>query len=486
MITFPLAFLTAFVMAALLTPLVRQLAHRRAWLDRGASSRNVHTQPTPRLGGIAIVVAFYAPLVGLLLVESSLGRQFTQSPNHVIGLFAGGLLITLLGVYDDLRGANAWQKLVVQVAVAVVVFHLGYRVEVINTIPGIGLNLGYWGGLSFTVIWIVGVINAMNLIDGLDGLASGVALLAVLTNLIVAAAGDRLLMVLFMCCLGGAILGFLLYNFNPASIFMGDSGSMFLGFVLATTSITANTKSYAVVAMATPILALGLPLMDTLIAIVRRRARGVPAFSADKEHIHHRLLKRGFSHRQTVVILYAASALFALFALGVTFANRVQATLLLLAVGVAVVVVMRILGYSTLFGSDLLTIRRKNRRIRAQAFSVAEGLRSARDFSEVWMELQPIALPLEASELRLEATPDRRERWRHPGGDAISSEQAIELSRAGVTRGRLSIGWSDPERRLTRDEEIALEDLRSALYDALAEHAAPPVAPPETHERASG
>src|SRR6185437_7605969 len=229
------AFILSMLCGTFLTPLVRRLAHRFGALDHARSSRKIHGHPVPRLGGIAIVIAFYVPLVGLMLFHGGVGLLFLSEREHVIGLFAGGLVIALLGLYDDLRGANAWKKFAVQFLVAGILFQLGFRFDVLANPFGEPIHLG-WANLPFTLFWIVGVINAMNLIDGLDGLAGGVALVAVITTFLVSLQRAHPLMMLFSSALAGSIIGFLFYNFNPASIFMGDTGSMFLGFVLATTA----------------------------------------------------------------------------------------------------------------------------------------------------------------------------------------------------------------------------------------------------------
>ena len=196
------------------------------------------------------------------------------------------------------------------------------------------------------MLWMIGMVNAMNLIDGRDGLAAGVAFFAVVTNFLLAISRGDLVMSLMMATLGGAILGFLIFNFNPASIFMGDTGSMFLGFVLAVSSVVTSTKSGTAVAMLVPVISLGLPIMDTLLAMIRRTLIGRPMFAADKEHIHHRLMSRlKLSHRNAVLVLYGLCCLFGLTALGLSFANSAQSALLLAGIAVVVVVLMRKLGY---------------------------------------------------------------------------------------------------------------------------------------------
>ena len=303
MTTYLVAFLCAVTVSTFLTLLVRNRALKYGWVDQAKTSRKIHEAPVPRLGGIAIVGGFFAPLAALSLVDSSVGRIFYSNTDLVSGLFCCGISTAFLGLYDDFRGSGAKLKFAIQFAAAGALYSLGFRIEQIANPFGVPLVLGVLS-IPFTVLWIVGIINAMNLIDGLDGLAGGVAFIAVATNFVLALARGEVLLCLVMAALGGAVLGFLVFNFNPASIFMGDAGSMFLGFVLATVSIKTSAKSGTVVAMLVPILALGLPIMDTLLAVIRRSLLGRAIFSSDREHIHHRLMSRmNLSHRDAVFVL---------------------------------------------------------------------------------------------------------------------------------------------------------------------------------------
>ncbi len=200
------AFVLALVIAALLTPNLRRFAEARGLLDQPNDSRRLHRRAVPRIGGVGVVAAFYAPLVGLLFYETGLGRLFYEKALWGFSLLVGGLVIAALGFYDDLRGANAWQKFTIQFAVAAGLYFCGYRIEQIS-LPGGAIELGLFA-LPLTLLWIVGVINAMNLIDGLDGLAGGVALCAVLTNLVVAMVRSESIMTLCMAALAGALIGF--------------------------------------------------------------------------------------------------------------------------------------------------------------------------------------------------------------------------------------------------------------------------------------
>src|SRR5574342_6168 len=391
------AFLLSVRVGALATPLVRELARRFGILDHALSSRKVHGRPVPRLGGVAIVTAFFVPILGLFFTDSAVGELFYSDGRRAFGLIAGGTAIGLLGVYDDLRGSGARIKLTVQIAVALAMYGLGFRVEQIASPFGPHVPLG-WLSLPFTVLWIVGVVNAMNLVDGLDGLAGGVAFLAVASTFLVAFDRGQPLMILFTAALGGSVLGFLFYNFNPASIFMGDTGSMFLGFVLAVSAIQTNQKGSTAVAMLVPIVALGLPIGDTLLAIARRAVRGQPIFHSDRGHFHHRLMALGFSHRQTVLLLYGICALLGATAVVLTRATAGQTVLVLVGLALVALALLVWVGYIKLgVARQLFLDRRRNLEMRAAVREVGETLRRAASVEEVWAAVKRAARALGAS-----------------------------------------------------------------------------------------
>ncbi len=386
------AFVLACLVSVLLTPLVRRVALSRHLFDDHRDARKVHGRPIPRLGGVAIAAGFYAPLLGLLIQGSVVGSMFYAVGWKAVGFMAGGVAICLLGLYDDLRGAGAGKKFAVQFAIAAALYFLGFRIQVLSLPFAGAVSLGVLA-LPFTMLWIVGVINAMNLIDGLDGLAAGVALSAVLTTFIISALRGDPLMMLYMAALGGATLGFLVYNFNPASIFMGDTGSMFLGYVLGVGAIQASQKSSTAVAIIVPLLALGLPIADTLLAMIRRLLAGRPMFSADRGHIHHRLLDAGLSQKQAVLILYAASALFGGAALFVTFASGLQAAIVLVALVTIAFIAMRQLGYGHL--------RAAVDPAAASSLPRFESLARVADEAQLWRELRSAAHLLRLSAIRV-------------------------------------------------------------------------------------
>jgi UDP-GlcNAc:undecaprenyl-phosphate GlcNAc-1-phosphate transferase len=475
--TAAIAFILSMFCGAVLTPIVRRVALRLGLLDHALSSRKIHGTPIPRIGGIAIVIAFYAPLVGLTVFQSGIGDLFLSQREHVLGLFAGGLAIALLGLYDDLRGTKARLKFLVQFGVAGLLYHWGFRVEVLANPLGSPIALG-WISLPFTLLWIVGVINAMNLIDGLDGLAGGVALVAVIITFVVSVQRGHPLMMLFTSALAGSILGFLFYNFNPASIFMGDTGSMFLGFVLSTTAIQTNQKASTAVAVLIPGVALGLPLLDTLLALTRRAVRGRPLFQADREHIHHRLIAQGLSHRQAVLVLYALCVLLGAAALTLTYTNSAQSALLLAVMALVAFFFLRSLGYVRFDRiAESAAERKRNKALLAAVRPLGRRLRQLGSAEQMWPSVIEAAVVVGATGVSLwfkdieGGESVTAPAFRH-GVDVDDNSALSFQARFAVPSGRrqecqLELGWTDGRREIDRDTEIAIDIFCEYLGGAL-------------------
>lgn len=329
-----LAFVIAAGVALLITPGVILLAAKTGAMD-APDARKVHKKPIPRIGGIGIYAAFMVAMLSVLSFVDVTAEVKTE----IIGLMVGGSLIVLVGVIDDYKNLPAKVKLVGQIiAAAVLVIVFDVRIDFI-TDPFGDYIYTEWLAVPLTIFWIVGLTNTVNLIDGLDGLAAGVATIAAVTIMMVALQQSIMLVAVLTAALAGAAFGFLYYNFNPARIFMGDSGSMFLGFMLAGISVIGAVKSAATIALIVPILALGLPILDTTFAIVRRYRGGVPIFKPDKGHLHHRLLDLGFTQRQAVLLMYVLSALLGLSAVALTEVSNQLAIII-----VCVVVVVVLLG----------------------------------------------------------------------------------------------------------------------------------------------
>ncbi|MGB9599509.1 MAG: MraY family glycosyltransferase, partial [Myxococcota bacterium] len=254
-----------------------------------------------------------------------------------------GLLVAIIGLVDDLYGIKASRKFLLQSAIAIMSYIMGFKIQSLS-LPFVGVvEMGIFAPIV-TLLWIVGIINAINLIDGIDGLAAGVAFFVCATNFIFGFASNNVIICLISAALGGALLGFLYYNFNPASIFMGDTGSMFIGYILATSSLWSSMKKGTTVALLIPIISLGLPIMDTFVAMFRRLILKRPLFSPDRGHIHHRLLQKGYSQRKTVIILYGISIFFALVAIFSYFGDSMQVGIALLVLMIITIGIVRFIG----------------------------------------------------------------------------------------------------------------------------------------------
>ena len=334
-----LAFMIALGIALILTPAVIAFARQTGALDK-PDARKVHVRPIPRIGGIGIYAAFMASIL-VQLIFADVTPEFMTS---LIGLMIGGTIIVAIGIIDDYCDLPAKVKLLGQIfAAAVLVIGFDVRIDVITDPFGDYIYLEFLA-IPATIFWVVGLTNTVNLIDGLDGLAAGVSSIAAVTIFLVAMEEGIPFVAMVTAALAGAAVGFLYYNFNPARIFMGDTGSMFLGFMLAGISVVGAVKSAATIALIVPILALGLPILDTTFAIVRRARNHRPIFKPDKGHLHHRLLAHGFTQKQAVLLMYVVSALFGLCAIALTAVSTQAAALIILIVATAVLVGARKLG----------------------------------------------------------------------------------------------------------------------------------------------
>ena len=323
-----LAFILAVGVALFVTPLVIVFAAKTGAMDE-PDSRKVHKKPIPRIGGLGIYISCMVSMITVMAFADLSGELFMG----VVGLIISGTLMMIVGLIDDYKNLPAKVKLLGQIiASAVLVIAFDVRIDFITDPFGDYIYLEWFA----IIFWLVGLTNTVNLIDGLDGLAAGVSAIAAITILLVALEDNILLIAVLTAALAGAAIGFLFYNFNPACIFMGDSGALFLGFMLAGISIIGAVKCAATIALIVPILALGLPILDTTFAIVRRWRGGVPIFKPDKGHLHHRLLGLGFTQRQAVLLMYVISALLGLSAVALTEVSSQIAIFILLVVIVAI------------------------------------------------------------------------------------------------------------------------------------------------------
>lgn len=300
-----MALVCAFAVSFAATPFAKKIAEKVGAIDVPKESRRVHDHPIPRMGGLAIFIGF---IVSMLI--------FAQMSTPVMGMLVGAVIIVAMGAIDDVVSLNAWVKLAAQVIAAAFAIRCGVLIDVLSTPTMLSENYYIIGYLAYpvTLLWIVGCTNAVNLIDGLDGLAVGVSTISCLTMLAVAMMVSEPSIALILAALAGACLGFAPYNKNPAKIFMGDTGAQLLGYVLACASVMGMFKFSAIVTIIVPVFALAVPLADTAFAFFRRILRGESPFHADRGHFHHRLLDMGLSQKQAVTVLYAISAIMGLLA----------------------------------------------------------------------------------------------------------------------------------------------------------------------------
>ena len=352
-----IAFLIAFLTAFMATPHTIKLAKKIGAVDTPKDARRINKVTMPRLGGLAVLAGFFVSILYLLIVMSIENKIDLRQENYAIKLMGfgiGALIIGIVCFIDDVKGVPALVKLAGQVLAALVVFKFGIRIDDLD-IPFINVNnLGSWFYPVLTICWIVGITNAMNLIDGLDGLATGISLISCLSLLIIFALNaSPLISIVLITALGGALCGFLPYNFNPAKTFIGDTGSNFLGYCLSIISILGIAKTYTAIVIVAPLFVLALPIFDTLSSIVRRVIHGKSLkaiIQPDAEHLHHKMLKKGFTQKQAVLIMYGLSATFGMFAIILMDSGLWKA--LSFAIIIVIIVAM---GYKEFFKQRLLS-----------------------------------------------------------------------------------------------------------------------------------
>ena len=318
-----IAFVLGFIVCFMATPYSIKLANKIGAIDIPKDDRRMRKKAMPKLGGIAVVAGFVVSLIYLISVMHIEGSLELFDENHyfkkLMGIALGILVILITGILDDTKTLKPLQKLFGQVLAAVIVVSFGIKIDNINIPYFNSLGLSNEVSIAATIIWIVGITNAINLIDGLDGLSSGIALISCISLLIIFALNySPMIAILMITSLIGSLVGFLPFNFSPAKTFIGDTGSNFLGYIISIISVLGLAKTYTAAVIALPMLALGLPIFDVVWAIIRRFAKGKSIkaiFTADKGHIHHRLIANGFSQKQAVLIMYGISATFGLFAI---------------------------------------------------------------------------------------------------------------------------------------------------------------------------
>ena len=389
----------SFVLSLVLTPLCRDFARRHDLMDQPDQHRKVHQAPVPRIGGVAIMVAVALSMC-ILGVTPFRSSQFVAAAlPFAFRVLPGLLLVFLAGLADDLFGLRPWQKLAAEIAASVYLCLGGVQIHSIAT-----YQLSAWFSVPLTLLWLVGCTNAVNLIDGLDGLATGVGLFATLTIMMAALLQGNSALALATAPLMGALCGFLRYNFNPASVFLGDCGSLSIGFLLGSFGIIWSQKSATMLGMTAPLMALAVPFIDTVLAIVRRALRGRPIFGGDRRHIHHRLLDRGFTPRRVALVLYGLCGVSAALSLLLSVVHGTYAGLIIVLFCTATWVGIQHLGYVEFHVAGRLILPRTFQRIidaQVRLRTLEEQLRGARDLDQCWDALLTATRNLGFSSLRM-------------------------------------------------------------------------------------
>jgi UDP-GlcNAc:undecaprenyl-phosphate/decaprenyl-phosphate GlcNAc-1-phosphate transferase len=380
-------FAASLLLSFVFTKYVRDLANARGWVSAPTLNRHLHVRALPRLGGVAIYLAFLLSLAIALLaswMKPSLG--FRPLPKTLYSILLPALVIFLLGVYDDIRPLNAYVKFTGQAIAGAMLFAFGLQILDLPVLFG-HHHFPWYLSLPLTILWVLAITNAFNLIDGLDGLAAGSALFSTLVVFVASLFSNSALVSLMTLALAGSILGFLRYNFNPATIFLGDCGSLFIGFMLSALALRGAQKAPTTIAVAIPVVSFGFPILETALSILRRLIAGRPVFTGDREHIHHKLLQRGLSHRQVVVILYAVSAVFALLSLFLLWPTGSSLGLVLAVLGTGIWLGVQRLGYLE-FGEIRRVAQRtiEQRQIFVNNLAIRraiEELKVARDYEQL-------------------------------------------------------------------------------------------------------
>lgn len=396
--------------AFLLTPLVGRIGKYYGFVDK-PSGRKVHKIPLPRIGGVAIFLAFHLSFLAMTALSTE-SRNLITSRLSLFWLLGGSTVVFLMGFMDDIQRLTPRIKFAIQGVAAAMAYAAGLRISVIQLPWDSTLSLG-WLSFPTTVFWVLLVVNAINLTDGLDGLAAGISLFASLLLLALSVLGKNHVVAMGLAAVAGSCAGFLRYNFNPASIFMGDCGSYFLGYMLASLSVLGSIKSQTTVAILIPFIALGLPLMDTLLAPIRRFCLGQKLFQPDRSHVHHKLLQMGFSQRKAVLVMYFITICLGLFSLMIVNMRNEQTAFLLLTLGICVIWGIHKLGYLGYIGpdkmigyihdvSDEMGFNRDRRTFLNHQIAISEAMNS----EEMWRRIVEALIPLQIDHAELHFNED--------------------------------------------------------------------------------
>lgn len=475
-------FVGSVLLSFVLTRSIRNLANARGWVYAPASSRHIHKDLIPRLGGIAIFVAFAIIALALLAAPDFLGVAEPISRRTVLTILGPATLVFCLGLYDDFRPVNPYVKFAIQGVAGALLYLGGFGVFRLPLL--FGAHEFGWIALPLTILWVLWITNAFNLLDGVDGLASGSALFSTLTVFVVSLVAGNFLVSSLTLALAGAILGFLRFNFNPATIFLGDCGSLFIGFMLSALALAGAGKTPTIVAVAIPVISFGLPVLETVLSVMRRFLSGQPLFVADSQHIHHKLLERGFSQQQVVVILYAVSAGCGLLSLFLLYPSGPMVGIVLFVIGTGIWLGVQHLGYHEFFELGRVALRTlEQKKIIVHNLAIrraTEAMSKANSIDDIRIILREAfeGNDFDGFELHLaQASADGAESnnglrviWEKPNGDHSDAAWTLTLDLKS-TRGE-SLGWLSLYRKcsgapLLVDINLLISGFNIALAQAL-------------------
>jgi len=465
-------FSISLLFALGLTPLVQRWALRWGAVDLPDDHRRIHIQPTPRLGGVAVYLAFLATLAVSPWLGTLVSQNLLKNWQTVVWVLVGATVIFALGVYDDFRGADAKLKLAVQFTVAAGLYFGGFRIGTLSLPFGGGWELPIWLGFPLTMLWIVGLTNAFNLIDGIDGLAAGASAFALLSLFLCSLAQSHPEVSLMSIVLVGAAIGFLRFNFNPATIFLGDSGSLMLGYMAAVLSLVSAQKSPTLIAIAIPLVSFGLPVMEVGVSLTRRFLSGAPLFDGDRRHIHHMLLRRGLTQRKAVILLYGICALFTLFGLMLLNPERNKVALILFVLGVGVVLGVRQLRYTEFDALEFslkrgVAQRKRSLAARARWLNSLENIRAAQTMNDLLSSLAELCETHGLAAARLEASHRNSASLGHNGHYPQVNGVAAGLHWMWPRLEAFSNGGNDSRHEQNSEEKLAnCWSLRLPLVEA--------------------
>jgi len=483
-------FFGALFFSLFFTRKVRNLAKRRHWVNGPVQQHHLHSTPVPRFGGVAVYGTFISVILLLLLASRLLHFGLGFPARNVLWVVVPATLVFVIGVVDDIWSVSPRSKFAVQVAAALILFLGDFRVMSLPLFFGHHV-FAWMGALPLTVLWVLWVTNAFNLIDGLDGLAAGSALFSTLAVFTLSLINQNALVSVLTIVLAGAILGFLKYNFTPATIFLGDSGSLFIGFTLSALALVGGSKTSTMVAVSVPVISFGLPILDTVISVIRRFLSGRPVFTADRQHIHHKLMERGLSHRQVVILLYGVSAACGLLSLFILVPGQrtVAVVLLILAAGIwfgvqylrypefleLARVARRTVEQKEVIKNNLAIRRAKEQLVRARSFvDICEILETAfegNDFDAFRLGIHPPADWFCGVSYRGSSDSCAYHSWqKNPRGNALAGKWNLTLELRSSThraQGFFSMYRINDDRPLMIDLNLVGFNFSTALANAL-------------------